>query len=383
MFLRLQTVFMKIKIIKCIDIVGRMLIYLFSLQRPVAMRAADRFLLIRPGGIGDAVLFAPVIRSIKNNIPRSSITILAERRNVGVFQLLPGIDQLLCYDRPDELLQALRGQYDAVIDSEQWHRLSAVVARLVQASIKIGFDTNERRRMFTHTIPYSHDDYESVSFVHLLEPLGIEAGGVDAVAPFLSIPDVVSYKADCLLESLRGMPFVSIFPGASITERQWGAERFRCVAELLSAFGIKVVVVGGKADRQHGEQIAGGGLGLNLTGVTSLPETAAVIQRSSLLLSGDSGVLHIGVGLGVPTVSLFGPGRANKWAPQGDHHIVINKSLSCSPCTTFGTTPRCPIHAKCMRDITVDEVFNAVTMLLTSVGGMPSHSCKKDWIETK
>lgn len=140
--------------------------------------------------------------------------------------------------------------------------------------------------------------------------------------------------------------------------------------------------MGGKEDRQQGDMIAGGGLGLNLAGLTSLPETAAVIQQSSLLLSGDSGVLHIAVGLGVPTVSLFGPGMVKKWAPQGDRHIVINKGLPCSPCTTFGTTPHCPIDTQCMRNITVDEVVNAVTMLLTSVGAMPSGCCKRDWIET-
>jgi len=94
-------------------------------------------------------------------------------------------------------------------------------------------------------------------------------------------------------------------------------------------------------------------------------------------------VLHIAVGLGVPTVSLFGPGRAKKWAPQGGQHMVINRGLSCSPCTTFGTTPSCPTAARCMRDITVDEVVNAVTMLLTSLGSMPSGCCKGDWIELK
>jgi ADP-heptose:LPS heptosyltransferase len=99
-------------------------------------------------------------------------------------------------------------------------------------------------------------------------------------------------------------------------------------------------------------------------------------------MSGDSGVLHIAVGLGVPTVSLFGPGRTKKWAPQGALHIVINKGLACSPCTTFGTTPPCPHDARCMRDISADEVINAVTMLLTSTGAMPSGCCKRDWIET-
>ena len=338
-------------------------------------------LIIRPGGIGDAVLLVTAISSVKKAYHQARITILAERRNAGVFSLVPGVDEVLCYDQPREFLHALRCSYDVVIDAEQWHRLSAVVARIAEAPVKIGFDTNKRRRMFTHPIPYSHNDYEAVSFAHLLKPLGIEAGGVEMGTPFLFVPGIATEKAAGLLESLHNESLVTLFPGASIPERRWGADNFRQVAKMLSIFGIKIVVVGGEEDRQQGEVIVGGGLGLNLAGLTSLPETAAVIQKSSLLLSGDSGVLHIAVGLGIPTVSLFGPGNVKKWAPRGERHIVINKELSCSPCTVFGTTPPCPNNTRCMSDITVDEVVNAVTMLLTSVGAMPSQCCKRDWIE--
>lgn len=338
-------------------------------------------LLIRPGGIGDAVLLATVINSLKNYHPALQITLLAEQRNAGVFQLIPCVDRLFCYDRPRDLLQVLCAKYDVVIDSEQWHRLSAIVARLIAAPVKIGFETNERRRMFTHRIPYSHNDYEAISFAHLLVPLGIEHKGAVMADPFLSVPHSASCIADALLKPYHDQPFVTIFPGASIPERRWGTERFRRVAELLTTFGIRIVVVGGKEDLQQGDEIVVGESGLNLAGLTTLAETAAVIQRSSLLLSGDSGVLHVAVGLGVPTVSLFGPGRSKKWAPQGSKHVVINKELTCSPCTNFGHTPTCPIDVRCMQEITVDEVFNAVTMLLTNLGAMPSMCCKKDWIE--
>lgn len=374
---------MNMRQIKLLDtLIGQLCVHLFPVpSRKNTLYEISSLLLIRPGGIGDAVLLAPVVRSLKKNSPSVKITVLAELRNAGIFPLIPGVDRLLCYDRPCDLLQAMQCSYDAVIDTEQSHRLSAVVARIASAPIKIGYNTNERRRMFTHPIPYSHDDNEAVSFSHLLEPLGINTGGGETGAPFLSIPDDAFGTATGLLASLNGQPFMTVFPGASIPERRWGADCFRQVAEVLTVFGIKVVVVGGKEDRGQGKAISGGGLGLNLAGLTSLPETAAVIQKSSLLLSGDSGVLHIAVGLGVPTVSLFGPGRAKKWAPQGEHHFVINKNLPCSPCTTFGSTPPCPINAKCMSDITVNEVVNAVTMLLTSVGAMPSQCCKRDWIE--
>lgn len=374
---------MKIRLLKLIDhLVG---VIATVCLPPAPMCPASiftRFLIIRPGGIGDAALIAPVITSIKKAYPDCHITLLAEQRNDGVFSLVSGVDKVFRYDRPLEFIKALRDRYDVVIDTEQSHRLSAVVARFVRSPIKIGFDTNGRRRMFTHGIRYDLAAYEPENFALLLKPLGMDCRSYDGEVT-LNVPLQSETNASRLLQSIDSETFVVIFPGASIPEKRWGADRFRRVAEVLSAFGVKVVVVGGKEDCRQSEAIAGGGLGLNLAGMTSLPETAAVIRKSALLLSGDSGVLHIAAGLGVPTVSLFGPGRASKWAPRGDHHIVINKELPCSPCTTFGNTPTCPDNARCMRDITVDEVVNAVTMLLTSVGAMPSRCCKRDWIEIR
>lgn len=337
-------------------------------------------LVIRPGGIGDAVLLLPALHALRAKFPAVHITILAERRNAAVFGLCPLVDNTLCYDHSSDLLSALWGTYDVVIDSEQWHRLSAVVARLTGSPLTIGYATNERGRLFTRQISYSHDDYEAESFLHLLEPLGIYSASIPKT--YIAVPPQSSANISPLLADYGDACFVTIFPGASIPERRWGTERFRRVAELLAVFGIGVVVVGGKEDCRQGEIITAGGVGVNLAGITSLAGTAAVIQKSSLLLSGDSGVLHIAVGLGVPTVSLFGPGRAKKWAPRGDHHLVINKNYPCSPCTTFGTTPPCPENVACMRDITVEEVFNTVTMLLTSTGAMASRCCKREWLET-
>ncbi|WP_246163483.1 glycosyltransferase family 9 protein [Oryzomonas sagensis] len=322
----------------------------------------------------------PTISAIKTAYPDATIDVLAEKRNSAIFRLSPQIRRVFHYDRPAELFRTLRTTYDVVIDTEQWHRLSAVVARLTRAPVLIGFATNERARLFTHPIAYSQDYYEIDSFFRLLAPLGIEQREVSF--PFLAIPREAAERGGALLREIKGKTFVTIFPGASIPERRWGAERFGKVAEMLAALGVAVVVVGGKEDEGQGEMIVAGGTGVNLAGRTSLSETAAVIRKSALLVSGDSGVLHIAVGLGVPTVSLFGPGRAKKWAPRGDRHLVIDKGLPCSPCTTFGTTPPCPIAARCMNDITADEVCTAVTVLLTATGVLPSCCGKNEWSES-
>jgi lipopolysaccharide heptosyltransferase II len=331
-------------------------------ESPVAPAAVSRLLLIRPGGIGDAVLLIPAVRAFKEAFPDSEVTVLAERRNGAAFALCPEVDQVLLYDRPKQLLCAMRQRYDVVIDAEQWHRLSAVVTRFVRSDRKIGFGSNERRRLFNVAVPYAHEDYEADSFQHLLTPLGIAQQTV--CCPFLRVPEFAAKRAVALLDSLRGRPFVTLFPGASIPERRWGTDKFHRLAAWLNERGFAVVTVGGGQDAEAGEAIVAGCRGINLAGRTSLVETAAVLQRSRLLTSGDSGLLHLAVGLDVPTVSLFGPGIAAKWAPCGEKHIVLNKNLSCSPCTRFGTTPSCPKGARCLREISVDEVARAVSDLL-------------------
>lgn len=331
-------------------------------QPKASSLSVSSLLLIRPGGIGDAVQLVPTIIALKKIYPDCQITILAERRNGVTFALCPDVTQVLLYDSPKQLLAALRQRHDVVIDTEQWHRLSAVVARLIRSDLKIGFATNERKRLFNVAVPYAHEDYEANSFLRLLEPLGIERQ--EAQYPFLKVPEHIARQAEKRLVPLAGQAFVALFPGASIPERRWGGEQFHRLALWLNEQGVAVVVVGGGQDRETGEAILGCCKGLNLAGVTSLAETAAVLQRSSLLVTGDSGVLHMAVGLDVPTVSLFGPGIADKWAPCGEKHIVLNKNLPCSPCTRFGTTPPCPEGGRCIQEISVDEVVSAVATLL-------------------
>jgi len=354
--------------LKSIDAVfGRLAIKLVPSPAPrdIPADGIRSILTIRPGGIGDAALLSPALYKLQEFYPAARIHVLAERRNAGTFALMPGIDQVFLYDSTSGLIDALRSSYDIVIDTEQWHRLSAIVARLTAAPIVVGFDTNDRRRMFTHTVPYSHEDYEADSFLHLTALLGTDTER-DETAQFLFPPEDARLNAVNLLKSVEADTFVTIFPGASISERQWGVDRFRCVVKSLESHGVRAVVVGSADDRSLADAIVSGSRAVNLAGSTSISGTAAVISSSRLLLSGDSGILHIGVGLGVPTVSLFGPGIAAKWAPRGPRHRVLNMNLECSPCTRFGNTPPCPRDVTCLAGVSPEDVVNAILGLIES-----------------
>lgn len=355
---------LKLRVLKQIDMVaGKLACHLFPPPQKTTLPSGERLqiLLIRPGGIGDAVLLAPTIVALRNTYPLATLSVLAEKRNAGVFPLISGLDQIWRYDQPDQLLQAIRSKPDLVIDTEQWHRLSAVVSRVTGAKYSLGYATNARKRLFTHAVKYSHDDYEVDSFLQLLVPLGLKPPEKPTV-PFLTVPATDQQVADELLSETD--PFVAIFPGASIRERKWGTEKFHQLGRQANEHGLQIVVIGSGDDYPGGEQILRGLKGRNLAGQTTLAQSAAVIERSKLLVSGDSGILHMAVGLDVPTVSLFGPGIAKKWAPRGENHIVLNKHLPCSPCTQFGYTPKCTTQGECLQRISVSEVMAAVMKLL-------------------
>jgi lipopolysaccharide heptosyltransferase II len=355
----MQTAFLKF-----IDnYLGRFVITILRPQPPSQIVEPDTILIIRPGGIGDAVLLIPTIKALRNAYPACTIDILAERRNAAAFHLASGIRTVYLYDTLSGLAAVQRSRYDAVIDTEQWHRLSAVVARLTKSPLSIGYATNERKKMFTNAVQYSHEDYEIDCFFHLLQPLGITESE-KGKPPFLVVPDKAVKKANALLGKLADKPFIAIFHGSSITEKRWDMGNFVRLVLQLNEAGFPIIVIGSEKERVTGEAMTCGLDALNLAGKTSLVETAAVIDKSSLLVSGDSGILHIAAGLGRPTVSLFGPSCIKKWAPRGQHHIAISKNLSCSPCSQFGNIPNCRINARCMAEITVEEVLGAVEKLL-------------------
>ncbi|WP_224982441.1 glycosyltransferase family 9 protein [Geomonas agri] len=331
-------------------------------KKPATAVAPGSALIIRPGGIGDAVLLIPMLRALQDAYPLYRIDILAERRNSAAFEFSPGLHAVHCYDEPGELRAVLKNRYDLVIDTEQWYRLSALVSRLIRCRRSIGFATNERKRLFTDAVPYDLGEYEAFSFFRLLAPLGIPAPGQIAV-PFLDIPAAAQERAGALLARLGEQPFVAIFPGASVQRKEWGGVRFRQVAASVALAGHATVVVGGKEDDDVADAIARATGAINLAGRTSLAETAAVIAAAKVLLTGDSGLLHIAAGLGTRTLSLFGPSDAVKWAPKGEGHRAFASSLPCAPCAKWGTIPPCAHEGSCI-DADPAEVARALIQML-------------------
>lgn len=337
---------------------------------------SPKILVIRPGGIGDAALLYPALKALRESFKDSEINVLAEKRNGGILKVCPCINNLFLYDSrpPLEFFRILGADYDIVIDTEQWHRLTATLSHLTRAPVRVGFATNERATLFTHPVSYSHDDYEVYSFFNLVSAVTGREYDFNKDELFIPIEsNLISGIMPKLVEfRKRSTAVVGLFAGATISERRWGINRFAELAKSLHGEGVGTVMVGGRVDIKDAgsfEEIVGTENMLNFVGKTSLMETAAIISKLDLFVTGDTGLMHVAYGVGTPTVSLFGAGIQKKWAPIGKRHVVINKNLPCSPCTKFGYTPKCPYKVKCLEDITVDEVKESVLRLLSQSKG--------------
>lgn len=362
---------LQVRLLKAIDyLIGRTVYRAFLHWNRRRMRPGDgviptrvtKILVVRPGGIGDAVLFFPLLHALRREFPQARLDVLAERRNVGLFATNDVVHHAYAYDRSNgrELLAVLRGKYDIVIDTEQTHFLSAILTYLTGAPVRCGFDTQGRGGLFTHRVHYSDQIYEVHSFLSLFRALTGKQEEFNPDQRFFPVAEEHLAWARSLLSNGSGSHLAIILPGASTPLRRWAPERYRQVVQWLIEQGLRVAIIGGAAEVEVAQQVIDGldpSRVIDLTGKTNLPRTAAVIALADVYVSSDTGPLHIAYGVGTPTVHMFGSGILEKWAPAGSRYRAVHKALPCSPCTRYGYTPPCPYGVECMKRIEVDDVI--------------------------
>lgn len=330
--------------------------------------AVKRILVIRPGGMGDMLLLIPVLRRFFETVPGAEADVICETRNRSVLEMagLP-VTILPADGAPFRLwLRLWRTRYDAAVDTEQFHHLSALLALASGAPVRIGFKINPARNpLYTHPAGYDMDGHEGLQFLRLFEPLGV-TGPYRLEGSLRASPQKVRPAIREAVERLAGEgPLIVIHPGGTIESKRWGAARFARLAEaLLVAPDRRVALAGGGADRLEAQAVLrlaarSEGRLVDFTGALSIPETAWLLGRSRVFVGGDSGVAHLAAALGVRTVVLFGPGDPRKWGLTDARHRIIRQALPCSPCSLFGYQRACRDKA-CMGEITVDSVAAAV-----------------------
>lgn len=245
---------------------------------------------------------------------------------------------------------------------------SAILAWLARVPVRVGYPAEGRSLFLTRAVPRA-GAARSTARMREYQALAEAAGiAVRDAFPRLAATQSETERAHALLRESgipEGTSFAVIAPGASYgPAKQWGPERFASVAASLHVRGIRCVLVGAAADRSASDRLrrapdAPRGLA-DLTGKTGLGELIGVLAASVLVISNDSGVMHVAAALGRPTVAIFGS-TSPVWT-SADAPSVVNlfAAYPCSPC--FRRT--CPIGYGCLHAITTEDAIRAAQTLI-------------------
>ena len=355
----------KIKLLKLFDFfVGHMLAFVLPTLRPVSIDTHDikTLLVIRPGGLGDAVFLLPILRAIRQKYPAMTIDILGEKRNAQVFVSQSDVcHRVFSYDNSRDFRAVLKKRYDLIVDTEQWHCLSAVVAYFIKAKCRLGFGTTFlRKKLFNRSVSYEMDGYELTNFKNLFSSVLNFSHAEDINNSFFVSPELQDWAAKQIPANS-----ITLFLGASIPVRRFTKEQSIIMIRHLVSKQLPVVLLGGNDILRDVDMLlkeVSHPLIHNFIGKTTLEQSAALIERSRLFIGTDSGLMHVACAVGgTPVIAVFGPGNIPKWQPKGKEHSIISKYLFCSPCTRFGyTVPTCKGGFQCMRDLDMKELVKVI-----------------------
>ena len=296
-------------------------------------RNPENILVLRLGGIGEVLAVTPALRAVRSRFDRAWITLLAEdpacevargfvdevvRANVPYRAQGPASLLRPSFWEESALLagRVLRRKYDLFLDFHHafaWrHKLKPLLASLVsRAPRRVGFG---RAFFLTDRVPDPDDRPMFERTRGILSALGIPL--TDA-RPTLSVDPADQEWVDALLEALRlsGKRVIAVSPGSSRRVARWGVDRFRETVARLSRHGA-VVAVGTAGERSLADALGKGVI--NLAGRTTVGRLAALLRRCALLVSNDSGPLHMASALGTPVVGIFRPLERRRWGAYDD-----------------------------------------------------------------
>jgi heptosyltransferase-2 len=333
-----------------------------------------RILVIQTAFLGDVVLTTPLVRALKQSLPEVDIAVLTLSSTSEVFKNNPQVAEIITYDKRETqkgvinllclVKEVKRRKFDVALIPHRSLR-SAFLAWGADISLRVGFTSSSGYYFLNREVPYWPDCHEVERVLELLSGLGLEV----VKSPPELFPDEEDHRwvTEFLDESIDD--WVAIAPGSVWPTKRWLPERFAQLANMVAGdFRGGVVFVGGEEDRFLCRKIAEDVKGkcLVAAGEASVLQSAALFSKCRLLISNDSAPVHLASAVGTKVVDIYGPTVPQfGFYPHGEgHRIVEVEHLYCRPCSKHGPK-RCPEgHFRCMREITVEKVFEAVAALL-------------------
>jgi len=344
------------------------------------MQNPGSILIVKLSAIGDVVHSLPVLEVLKKNFPRARIDWLIEEDAYKIVEGHPAIDNVIVSRRKSwqkaflgggkwksalrEIVQFandLRSwKYDLVIDLHGLFK-SGILTGLSRGKRKIGMSgATEGGWLFYNERPIPVDYNQHAIDRYLKVPEYLKCGFNNSWKGDIPIFESDRRKVNQLLDNdeFKESPLVAVNPVAKWKTKLWRTDCFAALADRLrNDLSCRIVFTGSKDDRAIIEDILSmmQTRAINLAGLTTLKELAYLYTRCKTLVTTDTGPMHIAVAMGCRVVALFGPTDPCRTGPYGGGNEVIRADVDCSPCFK----KRCG-HMTCMKDITVEMVFDAV-----------------------
>ena len=334
-----------------------------------------RILLIKPSSLGDIVHTLPVVSALKARWPDAQLTWCVKQQWAEFVDRIEGVDRvwpvdgsLLGWMRAGQQLRMER--FDVAIDLQGLFR-SGALARLSGAPVRIGFANGREGSpwFYTWRVPVPSLDVHAVDrYLSIAKALGASVPGPPRFR-FKRLEEDLKFVRDLFHrnELSPEKPWVAINVSARWATKRWLLSSFAAVMDQLSAeYRLPIVVIGSADERQyiHGLRSLLKSSFIDLSGEVPLRCLPVFLSTATVMITNDSGPMHIAAACGVPVVAMFGPTSAVRTGPYGVDHQVLGGEVSCRPC--FSRDCRHDPQMECLTLITPSRVMDAVRPLLVT-----------------
>lgn len=336
-------------------------------------------LIVKLSAIGDVIHTLPSLAALRRLYPDAHITWVVEEAAANLVLHHPQLDRALIFPRKHWLTDFKNGRfasacrgirsfvsqlqsrpYDLVID---FHGLfkSSIIVFLSKGRRKLGYDSwQELSKLFLNEeIQEDMSKHAVDRYLDFTRYLGAHLQSAEFVLP-LSDETQASIKALMDHHRLEEKKFIAISPVALWDTKLWNDRKFaRLADDIGQKFNIPLVFTGHNKESLDKITSQMNTKAINIGGQTSLTELACLYKKALMVITTDSGPMHLAAATGTPVVALFGPTDPARTGPYGTGHIVVRTGLPCSPCFK----KQCPTR-QCMEEITPEQVSSAVKEIL-------------------
>jgi lipopolysaccharide heptosyltransferase I len=334
----------------------------------------DRFLIVRLGALGDIIHALPVAAALREAFPAARIDWLVSERHRAILDHVPVIDRRVVLERPRE------ARSSRAAGATSWRAVAQAIAELRQADYDVAFDlqgllkssilarSSGARRVVGFSVRHLRERWAHLFYTETIEP----PSGVHVVDKNLALLAAVGLRdlpkrfplAIGAGEAGGAGGFALINPGAGWPNKRWPPEWFGVIADRLRAnHGLASVVLWGPGEEALARTVVESSRGAaRLAPPTGIGDMIVLARAASLLVSGDTGPLHIAAAVGTPIVGIYGPTSPARNGPWNPADVCVSRFDACH----CHHRRRCRLPVCCLLDISVDEVCAAIDRRLAA-----------------